>query len=221
MRSLRYGNIAVLRELQRGRMSWTLCIIIIIVAWTDCCSCLETGGNKDPVMPLKGPGSTGGSGSRRHEGMASGLNGLNPVQIASKIAGFGIMSGSLFLKVPQIVKILSSQSVEGLSPMAIYHEMPLYSSGVIYHWLQRFPLSTYGESLVVLVQNVVIVLLMWLYRKPPTPRQEMFSQIAQFLVLSIIQVNLPKSMQPILVYINIPLLLTSCVPQVNYPQLPC
>jgi mannose-P-dolichol utilization defect protein 1 len=140
---------------------------------------------------------------------------LDAVQIASKIAGFGIMSGSLFLKVPQIAKILSSQSVEGLSPMAIYHELPLYSSGVIYHWLQDFPLSTYGESLVVLLQNVIIILLMWLYRKPPTPRQEIISQIAQFLVLSVIQVNLPKSLQPILVYINIPLLLTSCVPQAS------
>lgn len=139
---------------------------------------------------------------------------IDPAVVISKLMGIGIMGGSFFLKMPQIVKILSSKSVEGLSPMAVYHELPLYSSGVIYHYLQRFPLSTYGEMVVVMVQNIVIVLLMWVYQRPAIEVSEIVSKVVQFIAFCIVSLNLPKKVQPVLAFVNVPLLLSSCVPQI-------
>jgi hypothetical protein len=43
----------------------------------------------------------------------------------SKGLGFGIVAGSSILKLPQIIKILSSGSVEGLTPISWYIEVSL------------------------------------------------------------------------------------------------
>jgi len=145
---------------------------------------------------------------------------LDPVMVISKLMGIGIMSGSFFLKMPQIIKILSTSSVEGLSPMAVYHELPLYSSGVIYHYLQEFPISTFGEMVVVMVQNIMIVILLWIYQQPAVEKTEILSKCLQFVAICAVQLSLPKPVQPILAYANVPLLLSSCVPQVLLRPLP-
>eukprot|EP00285_Hemiselmis_virescens_P006714 CAMPEP_0173383664 /NCGR_PEP_ID=MMETSP1356-20130122/6233_1 /TAXON_ID=77927 ORGANISM="Hemiselmis virescens, Strain PCC157" /NCGR_SAMPLE_ID=MMETSP1356 /ASSEMBLY_ACC=CAM_ASM_000847 /LENGTH=207 /DNA_ID=CAMNT_0014338641 /DNA_START=54 /DNA_END=677 /DNA_ORIENTATION=+ len=125
------------------------------------------------------------------------------------------MMGSFFLKMPQIVKIVASGSVEGLSPEAIYNELPLYSSGVIYHLLHGFPISTYGEMVVVMIQNVTIVLLLWTYQQPSVKLKEVVTKTLQFIVVCYLQFNLPKRMRPVLAYVNVPLLLLSCIPQIK------
>ena len=60
--------------------------------------------------------------------------------ILAKLAGFGIIVASILLKLPQIIKIVSSGSVAGLSPTAMYSEtigMMLHAS---YNWLIGSPL---------------------------------------------------------------------------------
>ena len=85
--------------------------------------------------------------------------------LVSKILGYGILVGSLFLQVPQLFKILKLRSVAGISRWSRYSEVPINTSSCIYHYLIRAPLSTWGENIIVLAQNLIIVSLCWLWDK--------------------------------------------------------
>ena len=82
----------------------------------------------------------------------------------SKGLGYAIILGSLVLKAPQIYNVVSSGSVAGLSTASFYSDVVTFSVGPVYSFLQGYPLSTYGEEIVILAQNLALVGLMWKYR---------------------------------------------------------
>jgi mannose-P-dolichol utilization defect protein 1 len=99
-------------------------------------------------------------------------------------------------------------------------EVPINSSAVIYHYLKCLPFSTYGENVAVLIQNLVCVGLIWAWESPRVKVSEMVLVTAGFLALCTVQLNLPPSLHPLLIYINLPLVLSSCLPQIvaNFRQ---
>jgi mannose-P-dolichol utilization defect 1 len=83
----------------------------------------------------------------------------------SKGVGFLIIAGAAILKVPQIMKILKAQSVEGISKYLFYTEIIMLIHSSAYSMQANIPFSVYGESLIILVQNAIIVLLFWTFSK--------------------------------------------------------
>ncbi|KAF9735261.1 hypothetical protein PMIN06_000655 [Paraphaeosphaeria minitans] len=74
----------------------------------------------------------------------------------SKGLGIGIIAASSIVKVPQLLKILNAQSAEGISFLAYLLESGSYLISLAYNVRHGFPFSTYGETALILVQNVVI-----------------------------------------------------------------
>lgn len=83
--------------------------------------------------------------------------------IVRKGLSLGIIAGSALVKVPQIVKILLSQSVQGLSFLAFLLEMMASSITFAYNFRAGNSFITYGETLFVTLQNALIVLLIGFY----------------------------------------------------------
>ena len=83
----------------------------------------------------------------------------------SKAVGFAIIAGSSILKLPQIIKILSNGSVEGISSTGYYIETVIFMQTAGLSIAQNIPFSVYGETLIILVQNFVIILMIWNYNK--------------------------------------------------------
>ena len=83
----------------------------------------------------------------------------------SKGIGFAIIAGSAILKVPQIMKIVNAKSVEGISKYLFYTEIIMLIHSSAYSMQANIPFSVYGESLIILVQNTIIILLFWTYSK--------------------------------------------------------
>ncbi|KAL2112541.1 hypothetical protein VUR80DRAFT_7279 [Thermomyces stellatus] len=77
----------------------------------------------------------------------------------SKALGLGIVAASSIVKVPQILKLLSSRSADGVSFLAYLLETASYLISLAYNFRSAFPFSTYGESALILAQNVVIAVL--------------------------------------------------------------
>ena len=77
----------------------------------------------------------------------------------SKGLGLGIVAASSIVKVPQILKLASSGSAEGVSFLSYLLETAAYLIGLAYNFRNGFPFSTYGETALILVQNVVISVL--------------------------------------------------------------
>ncbi|KAF2709786.1 mannose-P-dolichol utilization defect 1 protein [Pleomassaria siparia CBS 279.74] len=74
----------------------------------------------------------------------------------SKGLGIGIIGASSIVKIPQLVKIIRSDSAEGVSFLSYLLESSAYVISLAYNIRHGFPFSTYGETALILAQNVVI-----------------------------------------------------------------
>jgi mannose-P-dolichol utilization defect protein 1 len=81
----------------------------------------------------------------------------------SKVAGVGIVTASTVVKIPQLLKLLNSQSAEGISFLSYLLETGSYLVSLAYNLRHRFPFGTYGETAFILVQNVAIAVLVLQY----------------------------------------------------------
>ena len=78
-----------------------------------------------------------------------------------KWISISIIVGAFFFKIPQVVKIISSGSVEGISSYSYYAETIGFTNTAAYSMHLALPTSVYGETLVILVQNLAIIVLIW------------------------------------------------------------
>ncbi|AEO53294.1 hypothetical protein MYCTH_2294418 [Thermothelomyces thermophilus ATCC 42464] len=81
----------------------------------------------------------------------------------SKGLGIGIVGASSIVKVPQILKLVRSRSASGVSFLSYLLETSSYLISLAYNVRNAFPFSTYGETALVLGQNVIITILVLNY----------------------------------------------------------
>jgi mannose-P-dolichol utilization defect protein 1 len=81
----------------------------------------------------------------------------------SKGLGIGIIGASSIVKVPQLLKLINSQSAEGLSFLSYLLESSSYLISLSYNVRRGFPFSTYGETALILIQNIAIASLVLKY----------------------------------------------------------
>jgi mannose-P-dolichol utilization defect protein 1 len=85
--------------------------------------------------------------------------------LLSKLIGYGILTLSLVVKLPQLLKLLSSRSSSGISFLSYFLETAAYAITLAYNVRHANPISTYGEIAVIAAQNVVVSLLVLEFRK--------------------------------------------------------
>ncbi|GAB0134038.1 hypothetical protein EsDP_00002424 [Epichloe bromicola] len=81
----------------------------------------------------------------------------------SKGLGIGIIAASSIVKVPQILKLVNSRSAEGVSFLSYLLETSAYLITLAYNVRNGFPFSTFGETALILGQNVIISVLVLNY----------------------------------------------------------
>lgn len=81
----------------------------------------------------------------------------------SKGLGIGIIAASSIVKVPQILKLVNSKSAEGVSFLSYLLETSAYLITLAYNIRNGFPFSTFGETALILGQNVIISVLVLNY----------------------------------------------------------
>jgi mannose-P-dolichol utilization defect protein 1 len=81
----------------------------------------------------------------------------------SKALGVGIVAASSVVKVPQIINLARSRSASGVSFLSYLLETSSYLISLAYNVRNGFPFSTYGETALILGQNVVITVLVLNY----------------------------------------------------------
>ena len=82
---------------------------------------------------------------------------------ASKAINLGIIAGAFVFKLPQVINMVRAGKVTGLSPTALYMDVAAFLPVTVYNIINGNDFVTYGELLVILVQNVLIVFLYWYY----------------------------------------------------------
>ncbi|KAF3764546.1 mannose-P-dolichol utilization defect 1 protein [Cryphonectria parasitica EP155] len=86
----------------------------------------------------------------------------------SKALGIGIVAASSIVKVPQILNLVRSKSASGVSFLSYLLETTSYLISLAYNVRNGFPFSTYGETALILGQNVVITVLVLNYSGKPS-----------------------------------------------------
>lgn len=81
----------------------------------------------------------------------------------SKALGIGIIAASSIVKIPQLLKLVSSQSATGLSFSSYVLETLSFLITLAYSVRSGFPFSTFGETALIAVQDVVIAALILVY----------------------------------------------------------
>lgn len=78
---------------------------------------------------------------------------------ASKVLGIGIVAAASVVKVPQMLKLWSSRSAEGLSLTSYLLETAAFLITLAYNVRHGYAFSTYGETAFILIQDVAITCL--------------------------------------------------------------
>ncbi|KAF2212389.1 hypothetical protein CERZMDRAFT_41828 [Cercospora zeae-maydis SCOH1-5] len=81
----------------------------------------------------------------------------------SKALGIAIIAASSIVKIPQLLKLINSQSASGISFLSYLLETVSYLVTLVYNVRNQFPFSTYGETALIAVQNVAISILVLQY----------------------------------------------------------
>lgn len=74
----------------------------------------------------------------------------------SKAIGYGLIAFSSILKLPQLFVIIRHKSGHGLSITSLFMEIIANVFAFCYHRQKGFPFSTFGETILILIQNVLI-----------------------------------------------------------------
>ena len=85
--------------------------------------------------------------------------------VLSKLLGMSIVLGSSLVKLPQVVTILLAGSTKGLSSFSLYAELLAYVITWSYSAFQKFPFTTWGESMFLTIQNTIIIMLGYSYTR--------------------------------------------------------
>lgn len=77
----------------------------------------------------------------------------------SKCLGYGMIVGGSLVKLPQIIKIASAQSAEGLSIASVFLDLAGVTATTAYNYDQQYPFSSYGEGVFLMFETALILLL--------------------------------------------------------------
>eukprot|EP00826_Nyctotherus_ovalis_P017746 TRINITY_DN15241_c0_g2_i2.p1 TRINITY_DN15241_c0_g2~~TRINITY_DN15241_c0_g2_i2.p1 ORF type:complete len:188 (+),score=34.68 TRINITY_DN15241_c0_g2_i2:190-753(+) len=89
--------------------------------------------------------------------------------VFSKLLGYGIVFASSIVKVPQVINIVRAGNTEGLSEFMLYMESFGYILSIMYPLHYNQPFSTYGESVFIAIQAIIIMCLLWYYNRSRYP----------------------------------------------------
>lgn len=76
--------------------------------------------------------------------------------LLSKGLGYTIIAGSLLVKVPQIAKILTNKSADGINIFAVFLDLFAITFNLAYNYVSGFPFSAYGDGVFMALQTIII-----------------------------------------------------------------
>lgn len=140
------------------------------------------------------------------------------LNILSTIVGICVLIGSMLYKIPQVFRVVRRRSAAGISVLMYSLETVGTTFSALYFARRAFPFSTYGETVFIMIQNIVLLaLIVYFQRLPRIPA--IIIAIAYFTaVFALLLPVVPLSVLVALQLCSIPILNLARVPQIilNY-----
>ncbi|KAL6769911.1 hypothetical protein ACKKBG_A32840 [Auxenochlorella protothecoides x Auxenochlorella symbiontica] len=90
--------------------------------------------------------------------------------LLSRGLGYCILLGSTVVKVPQLINVVRARSAAGLSSLSVELETLGYAISASYGLLKQLPFSAYGETMAMLLQNALLLVLIYHYQRKSAAR---------------------------------------------------
>lgn len=135
----------------------------------------------------------------------------------SRGLGLGIVGMSSIVKVPQILKLVASKSADGLSFSSFLMETLGYVISLAYGFRMNFPFTTFGETALIGIQNIIVCVLILSYTGKQPLAGAFIAAILGFVYLLIDPTKngyISEQTMILLQGLTIPLSLFSKIPQV-------
>ena len=118
-------------------------------------------------------------------------------QLITKALGIAIILGACLNKAPIMMNMLKSESAAGFSRMGMYSETLVYANAASYAFLEGHPLTAYGENLALLLQDFILIYLIWKFTNNPsvTVQEKMAVAVAAVAYLIGVFQMLPDEMR--------------------------
>jgi mannose-P-dolichol utilization defect protein 1 len=84
--------------------------------------------------------------------------------LISKGLSIGIVLFSFTSKLPQILYMLKEKNIEGLNDISIFSDILVFLCSCLYSFHMQYPFLSYGESVIILIENIIILFLFWKYQ---------------------------------------------------------
>lgn len=131
--------------------------------------------------------------------------GYDPMELLVKLMGVLIIIGSCLNKAPLFVNILKTKSVAGMSSSAVYSEAIMYANAAFYSFLRGNPFTAYGETLLITIQTVGVILLMWKFKvEPKVSSKERLIVSTLAVVYTSVVFAMPEDQLYLLLSVNLP-----------------
>ena len=123
----------------------------------------------------------------------------------SKGIGLAVITGSFIYKVPRIVKICKAQSTKGIQSSAVYFESIVFLHTLATSRHLKLDFTVYGETITILVQQVIIILLIYKYDKDVGMLEKLaFVAFASaYSTVLLTETNVPENAWPLITSSNI------------------
>ncbi|XP_033759975.1 mannose-P-dolichol utilization defect 1 protein homolog [Pecten maximus] len=117
----------------------------------------------------------------------------------TKALGYFLIGSATISQIPQIFKILRRRNASGVSFLSMLLMLEASSSSVAYSLSKEYPINSWGENLVFMLQNVILVCLLLRYNKRPLAS---LSFMIFYIVVMIVLI-LPVIPSDVILFINI------------------
>jgi uncharacterized protein with PQ loop repeat len=134
--------------------------------------------------------------------------------LSMQMLGVGILTGACVTKLPQVLNVVQSRSVEGLSVLSIELELYVGLIHVCYGVFNKLAITAYGEAALMWIQNLVLLAIVYLLRRVSPARPALVLTVITLVVIPVALDQVDKEMMEHLYDMNSTIYLCSKLPQI-------
>lgn len=138
--------------------------------------------------------------------------------VLSTIVGVCVLIGSLIYKLPQVLRVIRRRSAAGISVLMYSLETIGTTFSALYFFRRAFPFASYGETVFIMVQNIILLSLIVFFQRLPRIPAIILGLLYVTTVIALFSPYVPTSVLVILQLSSIPILNLARIPQIilNY-----
>lgn len=140
---------------------------------------------------------------------------MESLLIVSRFLSYTVVGMSVFMKLPQITAIFMTGNTKGVNLKTYWLESGSYLISFSYGYTHGYHISTYVETVLLVIQSAAIIVLVIYYDKKWTLENALYTSVALGLIVPTLMGLIPHFLLSILLSLTLPLAVFSKLTQIT------